>query len=112
LQAYFDGRRREFDLPLDLPGASFQLMVWRELTRIPFGETISYGELARRIGRPTAYRAVGAASGANPIPIIIPCHRVVGANGRLTGFGGGLETKRWLLALERAVPLSDQPQLR
>lgn len=111
LREYFDGTRREFDLPLDLQGTGFQLAVWRELARIPFGETISYGELARRIGRPTASRAVGAANGANPIPIIIPCHRVIGTNGSLTGFGGGIETKIRLLALERPDAVDDQPRL-
>lgn len=110
LQAYFDGTRREFDLPLDLRGTGFQLAVWRELMRIPFGATISYGELARRIGNSAASRAVGAANGNNPIPIIIPCHRVVGTNGSLTGFGGGIETKKWLLALERASAVGPQPQ--
>lgn len=111
LQAYFDGTLREFDLPLNPQGTSFQRMVWRELTRIPFGATISYGELARRVDNPAASRAVGAANGRNPIPIIIPCHRVVGANGSLTGFGGGIETKKWLLASERARPMSDQSHL-
>ncbi|MVA57459.1 methylated-DNA--[protein]-cysteine S-methyltransferase [Agrobacterium vitis] len=111
LQAYFEGTRREFNLPLDLQGTSFQLTVWRELTRIPFGATISYGELARRIDNPAATRAVGAANGNNPIPIIIPCHRVIGANGSLTGFGGGIETKKWLLALERSSTVSDQLRL-
>lgn len=111
LREYFDGTRREFDLPLDLRGTGFQLMVWRELARIPYGETISYGELARRIGQPDASRAVGAANGTNPIPIIIPCHRVIGANGSLTGFGGGIETKKWLLALERPDMIDAQPRL-
>ena len=111
LREYFDGARREFDLPLDLRGTDFQLTVWHELTRIPFGETISYGELARRIGLPAASRAVGAANGANPIPIIVPCHRVIGANGSLTGFGGGIETKKRLLALERPEAIDDQPRL-
>ena len=101
LQEYFAGTRREFDLPLDLRGTSFQLTVWRELARIPYGETTSYGEIARRIGQPAASQAVGAANGANPIPIVIPCHRVIGADGGMTGFGGGIETKKWLLALER-----------
>ena len=101
LQAYFAGHRQAFDLPLAPDGTAFQLAIWQELGRIPFGTTISYGELARRIGRPSASRAVGAANGANPIPIIVPCHRVIGANGDLTGFGGGIETKKWLLALER-----------
>jgi methylated-DNA-[protein]-cysteine S-methyltransferase len=111
LQEYFDGTRREFDLPLDLRGTGFQLTVWCELARIPYGETISYGELARRIGEPTASRAVGAANGANPIPIVIPCHRVIGANGSLTGFGGGIETKKWLLALERPDLIDRQLRL-
>ncbi|HRP79605.1 MAG TPA: methylated-DNA--[protein]-cysteine S-methyltransferase [Aquamicrobium sp.] len=111
LREYFDGTRREFDLPLDLRGTGFQLMVWRELARIPYGETISYGELARRIGQPDASRAVGAANGANPIPIVIPCHRVIGANGSLTGFGGGIETKKWLLALERPDLIDRQLRL-
>jgi methylated-DNA-[protein]-cysteine S-methyltransferase len=111
LQEYFCGARQEFDLPLDLQGTSFQLTVWRELTRIPFGATISYGELARRIDRPAASRAVGAANGSNPIPIVVPCHRVVGSNGSLTGFGGGIEAKKWLLALECAGSVTDQPQL-
>jgi methylated-DNA-[protein]-cysteine S-methyltransferase len=109
LREYFAGTRREFDLPLDPRGTAFQLAVWRELARIPFGVTISYGELARRIGRPTASRAVGAANGANPLPIVIPCHRVIGTNGSLTGFGGGIEIKKRLLALERAG--GDQPRL-
>jgi len=101
LDEYFAGRRRDFDLPLAPRGTEFQLAVWRELQRIAFGTTISYAELARRIGNPTAVRAVGAANGANPIPIVIPCHRVIGANGSLTGYGGGLHIKRALLALEQ-----------
>lgn len=101
LNEYFAGKRREFDLPLAPRGTEFQLACWNELQRIPFGSTISYSELARRIGRPNAVRAVGAANGANPIPIIIPCHRVIGANGTLTGYGGGLHIKRALLALEQ-----------
>jgi methylated-DNA-[protein]-cysteine S-methyltransferase len=100
LDEYFAGRRRTFDLELDPRGTEFQRRVWAELRRIPWGGTISYGELARRIGRPSASRAVGAANGRNPIPIVIPCHRVIGANGDLTGFGGGLPIKRKLLALE------------
>ncbi|MCO5145772.1 MAG: methylated-DNA--[protein]-cysteine S-methyltransferase [Aquamicrobium sp.] len=111
LREYFDGTRQEFDLPLDMRGTAFQLAVWRELARIPYGETISYGELARRIGQPEASRAVGAANGANPIPIVIPCHRVIGANGSLSGFGGGIETKKRLLALERPGTIDDQPRL-
>jgi methylated-DNA-[protein]-cysteine S-methyltransferase len=101
LEEYFAGRRRDFDLPLAPEGTEFQRSVWRALRRIPYGETVSYGELARRIGNPRASRAVGLANGANPIPIIVPCHRVIGADGSLTGFGGGLEIKGKLLALER-----------
>jgi len=100
LGAYFAGRLTRFDLALDPRGTPFQSAVWAELTRIPPGRTISYGELARRIGRPGASRAVGAANGANPLPIVVPCHRVIGTSGALTGFAGGLDTKRFLLALE------------
>jgi methylated-DNA-[protein]-cysteine S-methyltransferase len=100
LREYFAGSRTDFDLPLSPQGTEFQRQVWRRLQEIPYGETISYGELARRIGNPKASRAVGAANGQNPIPIVIPCHRVIGANGKLTGFGGGLPTKEALLALE------------
>ena len=100
LREYFSGNRREFDLPLTPQGTDFQRSVWRELQNIPYGRTISYGELARRIGHSNASRAVGAANGANPIPIVIPCHRVIGANGKLTGFGGGLALKEKLLAHE------------
>jgi methylated-DNA-[protein]-cysteine S-methyltransferase len=105
LGEYFRGERRTFDLALAPRGTAFQLDVWRALQRIPYGETRSYSGIAREIGRPAAVRAVGAANGANPIPIVIPCHRVVGSNGSLTGFGGGIETKRWLLALESAPTL-------
>lgn len=101
LSAYFAGKLQEFDLPLDPHGTPFQLSVWKRLTEIPYGETISYGELARRIGNPAASRAVGLANGSNPIPIVIPCHRVIGSDGKLTGYGGGLPTKEKLLALER-----------
>ncbi len=101
LRAYFAGERKQFDLPLEMEGTEFQLSVWRELQRIPYGETISYLELARRIGNPKAVRAVGLANGQNPIPIIVPCHRVIGSDGSLTGFGGGMENKRKLLELER-----------
>ena len=101
LAEYFAGERRVFDLPLAPRGTGFQTRVWRTLLRIPYGETWSYGELARAIGRPAASRAVGAANGRNPIPIIVPCHRVIGANGSLTGYGGGLPIKRWLLDHER-----------
>ena len=100
LQAYFRGELKEFDLPLALGGTEFQLRVWNSLRTIPYGETISYGQLAERIGNPKAVRAVGLANGSNPIPIIIPCHRVIGSDGSLTGFGGGLSTKKMLLELE------------
>ena len=100
LREYFVGLRTGFDLPLAPEGTSFQRAVWRQLQDIPYGATISYGELARRVGNPKASRAVGAANGANPIPIVIPCHRVIGANGKLTGFGGGLPIKQALLSLE------------
>jgi methylated-DNA-[protein]-cysteine S-methyltransferase len=100
LDAYFAGDLREFDLPLAPAGTPFQLRVWAALRRIPFGETISYSGLARRIGSPDAVRAVGAANGRNPLPVIVPCHRVIGADGSLTGFGGGIERKRWLLEHE------------
>jgi methylated-DNA-[protein]-cysteine S-methyltransferase len=102
LRQYFAGRRTEFDLPLAPQGTQFQLAVWRELRKIPFGQTISYGELARRIGKPKAFRAVGSANGANQIPIVIPCHRVIAAGGKLGGFGGGLPVKEALLNLEGA----------
>jgi methylated-DNA-[protein]-cysteine S-methyltransferase len=100
LDEYFSGKRREFDLPLRLAGTEFQQRVWRELTEIRYGETWSYGMLAKRIGNPAASRAVGLANGRNPISILVPCHRVIGANGSLTGYGGGLERKRWLLTHE------------
>lgn len=100
LQEYFAGTRKEFDLPLHVSGTEFQVQVLEELQRIPYGETTSYGDIAQRIGRPKAMRAVGAANGRNPIPIIIPCHRVIGSGGQLTGFGGGLDTKAALLRLE------------
>jgi methylated-DNA-[protein]-cysteine S-methyltransferase len=100
LDAYFAGRLRRFDLALAPRGTPFQRDVWSALTRIPYGETVSYSELASRIGRPAATRAVGAANGRNPLPIVIPCHRVIGADGSLTGFGGGLPIKRRLLELE------------
>jgi methylated-DNA-[protein]-cysteine S-methyltransferase len=101
LRAYFSGQLEAFDLPLEPQGTPFQLAVWRRLCEIPYGETISYGELARRLGNPKASRAVGLANGTNPIPIVIPCHRVIGSNGKLTGYGGGLDIKEKLLALER-----------
>ena len=100
LRAYFAGELTEFDLPLATGGAPFQQRVWAELRKIPYGSTISYGELARRVGDPKASRAVGAANGSNPISIIIPCHRVIGSNGRLTGYGGGIERKKFLLEFE------------
>lgn len=111
LNAYFAGTLKAFDLPLAIDGTPFQATVWRTLQTIPYGRTWSYGELARRIGRPEASRAVGAANGRNPIPIIIPCHRVIGSNGALTGFGGGLPIKRRLLSLEGALPRSAQTPL-
>jgi methylated-DNA-[protein]-cysteine S-methyltransferase len=100
LDEYFAGLRRAFDIPLAPRGTPFRMAVWTALRDIPYGETISYGELARRIGRARAVRAVGAANGANPISIIIPCHRVIGGDGSLTGYGGGLPAKRSLLKLE------------
>lgn len=100
LKAYFAGKLTEFDLVLAPEGTPFQVSVWRALQEIPYGETTTYGAVAKLVGRPTAIRAVGAANGANPIPIIIPCHRVIGSNGKLTGFGGGLPTKEKLLKLE------------
>ncbi len=103
LSEYFARRRKEFDLPLTPSGTEFQLATWRALRDIPYGETISYGELARRMNRPRAVRAVGAANGANPISIIVPCHRVIGADGTLTGYGGGLRIKRRLLELEQGM---------
>ena len=101
LAEYFAGERREFDVPLDLRGTDFQVEAWRALADVPYGETRSYGEQADAIGRPGAFRAVGAANGRNPIPVILPCHRIVGADGSLTGFAGGLDTKRWLLNHEQ-----------
>ena len=101
LEEYFAGRRRTFDLPLAPDGTTFQQKVWTALQEIPYGETISYGELARRIGLAGAARAVGLANGSNPLPIVIPCHRVIGSNGTLTGYGGGLPIKQALLSLER-----------
>lgn len=100
LKAYFNGKLRQFNLALAPEGTEFQMQVWNALRTIPYGQTWSYGELARRIRNPTASRAVGAANGQNPIPIIVPCHRVIGANGSLTGFGGGLKIKQQLLELE------------
>jgi methylated-DNA-[protein]-cysteine S-methyltransferase len=103
LEQYFDGHRTEFDLPLTLDGTAFQRRVWTALRGIPYGRTLSYGQLADQIGQPSAARAVGLANGKNPIGIIVPCHRVVGADGSLTGYGGGIERKHYLLAHERRV---------
>jgi len=107
LRDYFAGRRTGFDLPLAPEGTPFQRAVWRQLQDIPYGVTISYGELARRVGNPKASRAVGTANGANPIPIVIPCHRVIAADGKLGGFGGGLTVKQALLALEAKSSVRD-----
>ncbi len=104
LREYFAGTRHTFDLPLAPAGTDFQQRVWQTLATIPYGQTISYAELAARINRAGASRAVGAANGRNPLPIVLPCHRVIGANGSLTGFGGGLPVKRFLLELEGALP--------
>jgi methylated-DNA-[protein]-cysteine S-methyltransferase len=100
LEEYFAGDRRTFELPLDLVGSDFQVAVWRSLADIPYGTTATYGEQATRLGNPAAVRAVGAANGRNPVSIVLPCHRVVGADGSLTGFAGGLDAKRWLLDFE------------
>ena len=105
LREYFAGTRRDFDLPLAPAGTPFQQSVWNELRRIPYGRTKSYLDVANAIGKPAAVRAVGAANGANPLPIVVPCHRVIGANGSLTGFGGGIDVKRRLLALESGAQL-------
>ena len=101
LQEYFAKERRDFDLTVTLHGTSFQQKVWEQLKKIPCGETLSYGQLAAQIGQPTASRAVGLANGRNPVSIVIPCHRVIGADGSLTGYGGGVERKQWLLEHER-----------
>lgn len=101
LQDYFDGTRRAFDVPLDLQGTDFQKRVWEQLMTIPYGETRSYGDLARALGDPHMAQAVGAANGKNPISILVPCHRVIGASGHLTGYAGGTDVKAYLLALER-----------
>lgn len=104
IDAYFAGISKVFDLPIVFTGTPFQNEVWKGLCEIPFGETLSYGSLARRVGRPAASRAVGAANGRNPISIIVPCHRVIGADGSLTGYGGGMDRKRWLLQHEGVLP--------
>jgi methylated-DNA-[protein]-cysteine S-methyltransferase len=103
IRAYFAGEISRFSINLTMTGTEFQKSVWRALMTIPFGQTASYGEIAKRIGLPSASRAVGAANGANPLPIVVPCHRVIGANGSLTGFGGGLPVKQFLLDHERGV---------
>ncbi|MBN8714954.1 MAG: methylated-DNA--[protein]-cysteine S-methyltransferase [Xanthomonadales bacterium] len=107
LDEYFAGKRQAFDLALNPHGTPFQLAVWMQLRRIPYATTINYGELARRVGNPAASRAVGAANGRNPLSIIVPCHRVIGANGTLTGYGGGLPIKQFLLELERRTVHGD-----
>jgi O-6-methylguanine DNA methyltransferase len=104
IQEYLEGKRVQFDLPLDLRGTAFQVAVWAALREIEYGETRTYGEVAVAIGRPSAVRAVGAANGANPVAIVVPCHRVVASGGKLGGYAGGLELKAHLLALERSVP--------
>jgi methylated-DNA-[protein]-cysteine S-methyltransferase len=103
IDEFFAGKRQDFDFPLAPKGSEFQKRVWAELLKIPFGETISYGELARRIGNPAASRAVGRANATNPIALIVPCHRVIGTNGKLTGYAGGIELKDKLLAWERGI---------
>ena len=100
LNEFFGGERTKFSMPLDLRGTEFQLMVWHSLTEIPFGETVSYAEQATALGRPTAVRAVASANGKNPVSIVVPCHRVIGSNGKLTGYAGGLDAKQWLLRHE------------
>jgi methylated-DNA-[protein]-cysteine S-methyltransferase len=108
LSEYFSGQRRSFDIPLDLVGTDFQIQTWHALALIDYGATASYGEQARSIGRPRAVRAVGGANRCNPVPVVLPCHRVIGADGKLTGFAGGLDTKRWLLAHEGAHVFSSE----
>ncbi len=111
LRAYFDGELFAFDFPMTMSGTPFQRLAWSGLLTIPFGETVSYAEQARRIGRPGSSRAVGSANGRNPIAIVVPCHRVIGSNGSLTGYGGGLDLKRWLIDHEASV-LGDQARRR
>jgi methylated-DNA-[protein]-cysteine S-methyltransferase len=108
VREYFAARRTDFDLPLAPEGTAFQRSVWRQLQEIPYGETISYGELARRVGNPKAARAVGTANGANPLPIVIPCHRVIAGDGTLGGFGGGLPTKQTLLDMEKRASVGNR----
>lgn len=111
LTEYFAGQRSSFSLPLDMRGTAFQKDVWRALQAIPFGKTLSYGQIANQVGKPTASRAVGAANGRNPISIVVPCHRVIGSTGKLTGFAGGLDTKAHLLSLENQTASSVDPAL-
>jgi methylated-DNA-[protein]-cysteine S-methyltransferase len=108
LTAYFAGNLTEFDLPLQLAGSPFQQKVWEALKTIPYGTAISYGALAQQIGQPSASRAVGLSNGRNPVSIVVPCHRVIGANGKLTGYGGGIERKQWLLNHERLIWMKQQ----
>lgn len=103
LEQYFSGSRRDFELPLDLQGTEFQVAAWNALADIPYGHTASYGQQAASIGRPKAVRAIGGANGRNPVAIVLPCHRIVGADGSLTGFGGGIEVKKWLLDHEQSI---------
>lgn len=103
LDEYFNGARRDFELPLDLQGTEFQVAAWTALAAIPYGRTASYGQQAASIGRPKAVRAIGGANGRNPVAIVLPCHRIVGADGSLTGFGGGIEVKKWLLDHEQSI---------
>lgn len=112
LKEYFAGTRREFDLRLDPHGTEFQKKVWKALCKVPYGKTVSYGEIARMIGAPKSSRAVGAANGANPLPIVVPCHRIVGSSGALTGYTGGLEFKKGLLELEGCAVAGAEERLR
>ncbi len=109
LEAYFEGDRRTFDVPLAPRGTAFQREVWSALLDVPYGETVTYAALAHRLGRPRAFRAVGAANGRNPISVIVPCHRVIGTDGSLTGYGWGIERKRWLLDLEAGLRTKEGP---
>jgi methylated-DNA-[protein]-cysteine S-methyltransferase len=109
LNEYIAGNRTSFDVPLDLVGTDFQVQAWRALADIPFGTTVSYAQQATSIGRPTATRAIGAANGRNPVVVLLPCHRVIGADGSLTGFGGGLPVKKWLLQHETSVLSRESP---
>ncbi|HEY1601647.1 MAG TPA: methylated-DNA--[protein]-cysteine S-methyltransferase [Pirellulales bacterium] len=111
LEEYFAGERNQFNVPVRLDGTPFQQRVWQELVRIPYGKTITYAQLAARVGKPTASRAVGNANGRNPVSIIVPCHRVIGADGKLTGYGGGVDKKEWLLAWERDKSAISKPAI-